>query len=83
MKIFNLNKTYNIVCNFVSTRSGFKHIANLCKNGISIAKAKICYLNRTWECFEYESVLVRIIEANFEGKEKEKFLKAIKESRNF
>jgi len=78
MKIFHLDKEYNIVCNWEKTRYGFRHIGNLCKNGFSIAKDKICYYNRTWESFEYESILIKIIEANFEGKQKEKFLKIIK-----
>ena len=57
MRIFNLDKTYNIVCNTAPTRNGFKHVATLHKNGYEIAKTKACYLNRTWERFTYETVL--------------------------
>ena len=77
MKIFNLSNVYNIVCNWKNTRNGFKHTANLCKNGFSVYETKICYLNRTWERFEYESILKKVIENYFENKEKEKFLKVI------
>jgi 4-hydroxyphenylpyruvate dioxygenase-like putative hemolysin len=77
MRIFNLNKVYNIVCNWQKTNYGFKHIATLHKNGFEIAKTKRCYYNRTWERFEYESVLIDIINANFTDKEKIKFLKVI------
>ena len=77
MKIFNLNNVYNIVCNWKNTRTGFKHTANLCKNGFSVYETKICYLNRTWERFEYESILKKVVENYFENKEKEKFLKVI------
>lgn len=79
MRIFNLSKNCNVVCNWKSTRSGFKHTANLCKNGYSIYETKICYLNRTWERFEYESILKKIIRNcnYFTGKEKEKYLKKI------
>ena len=78
MKIFNLDGKYNIVCNSESTRTGFRHVATLCKNGFGFAKAKCTYLNRTWEAYQFESVLVKIIEANFTGTEKEKYLNAVK-----
>jgi hypothetical protein len=79
MKIFHLNKKYNVVCDWQNTRYGFRHIAVLHKNGFEIARAKCCYYNRTWESFEYESVIKKIIEANFEGKEKQKYLKKLEE----
>lgn len=78
MRIFNLNKVYNVVCNSEPTQYGFRHLAVLHKNGFEIARAKCCYYNRTWECYEFESVLQKIIENNFTGKEKTKFLKTIK-----
>jgi hypothetical protein len=78
MRIFNLNKVYNIVCNSESTRYGFRHLATLHKNGFSIAKTKACYYNRTWECFEFESVILDLINNNFKGAEKQKFLETVK-----
>jgi hypothetical protein len=36
------------------------------------------FYNRTWESFEYESVLIKIVENNFEGKQKQDFLEVIK-----
>jgi len=78
MRIFTLDNIYSVVCNYESTRSGFRHLATLCSNGQSVAKAKCLYVNRTWECYEFESVLVKIIEDNFKGVEKEKFLSAVK-----
>lgn len=50
-----------VVCEFESTRSGFRHIAVLLINGCERGRAKCCYLNRTWECFQYESVLRKLI----------------------
>jgi len=79
MRIFNLNNEYNIVCNWENTRYGFRHLATLHRNGFSIAKAKVCYYNRTWESYEFESVLLRIIDENFTGREKEKFIKKFKD----
>lgn len=78
MRIFNLSKEYDIVCNWQKTCYGFRHLAVLHKNGFSIATAKTCYYNRTWERFEFESVVNKIIEDNFTGKEKTKFLEVIK-----
>jgi hypothetical protein len=78
MRIFKLNDVYSVVCTSESTRSGFRHLATLTRGGYEIAKAKICYYNRTWEAYEFESVLLRIIDANFEGQEKENFRKAVK-----
>jgi hypothetical protein len=43
-----------------------------------VARAKCTYQNRTGEAYEFESVLQNIINANFEGQEKETFLTAIK-----
>lgn len=81
MRIFNLNKVYNVVCNSQGTSYGFKHTATLHKNGFEIAKAKRCYYNRTWESFEYESILIDIVNFNFTGTEKIKFLEVVKNGR--
>lgn len=54
------------------------YLATLHKNGYEIAKAKCCYYNRTWECFEYETVLNKCIKDNFTGEQKDKFLDVIK-----
>ena len=61
MKVFNINNDYTIVCNFESTRYGFRHLASLLRNNQEIEKAKICYYNRTWESYEYESVITKLL----------------------
>jgi len=78
VKIFKLSKELSVVCNSKKTRNGFKHEASLCRSGRDISTAKICYYNRTWEAFEYESVLRKIIKANFAGKDQKKYLNKIK-----
>jgi len=78
MRIFNLNKVYSVVCNSQGTRYGFRHLATLHKNGFEISRAKCCYYNRTWECYEFESVLIKVVEDNFTGRERAKFLEVIK-----
>lgn len=77
MKIFNLDDTYSVVCDTKGTRNGFKHTAVLCKNGVLIGETKINYLNRTWERFTYESVLLKIIDLYFEGQDRDKYRKIV------
>jgi hypothetical protein len=78
MRIFNLDNKYSVICNTKETRNGFKHDAVICRNGYEVfGKTKICYLNRTWEQFTYESVLVKVVEEYFEGIEQEKYLDII------
>jgi hypothetical protein len=81
MRIFNLNNQYSVVCEFQGTRYGFRHLATLHRNGFEIAKAKICYYNRTWECYEFESVLLKIIEDNFMDAEYQNFRDIVKNFR--
>jgi len=57
MKTFKINDELEIVCEWKKTRMAFKHEATLLKNGEEIGKHKICYSNRTWESFEFESVI--------------------------
>lgn len=54
-------KDYNIVCEHKNTRRGFKHEATLLFNGYEIAFAKCCYLNRTWEAYEFETAMLDVI----------------------
>ena len=62
MKLFNVNDRIAIVCEWKKTRTAFKHEAVLLIDGIERDKAKICYLNRTWEKYEYESVLKKLVD---------------------
>lgn len=62
MKNFRVNEKIEIICESKKTRSGFKHIATLLINGSETDNTKCCYLNRTWERYEYQSVLSKIIE---------------------
>lgn len=62
MKSFKVSEHLEIVCEFKKTRSGFKHEATLLRDGAEVDKTKCCYQNRTWERYEFESVLRRIVE---------------------
>lgn len=57
-KQFNyLDNQASVICESSSTRQGFKHTCKLFYKGRLIFQDKINYYNRTWESFEYESVL--------------------------
>ena len=49
-------------CYTTDTRSGFCHTAHLMGWKYDITDTKASYYNRTWERFEYESVLKRAID---------------------
>jgi hypothetical protein len=60
MRIFDVNKSIRVVCNSTSSRSGFNHTATLFVNGSERETVKVHYINRTWESYEYESVLEKL-----------------------
>lgn len=61
MRIFKVDKDTQVVCEARNTRNGFKHEATLLRGVLEIAKAKVCYLNRTWERYTYESVIYEVL----------------------
>jgi len=65
MTSFKLNPEYDIVCYSEGTRNGFRHVAILMKNGYEVNKATANYLNRTWESYEYESVIYKLLHKSF------------------
>jgi hypothetical protein len=60
MKIFDVSKDIRVVCESGKTRNGFKHTATLFVNGRECDSAKVNYLNRTWERYDFESVLEKL-----------------------
>jgi hypothetical protein len=60
MKLFNVNNDITIVCEWVKTRNAFKHTATLMRKGIEDCEVKICYSNRTWESYEFQSVILKL-----------------------
>jgi len=62
MKTFEINDHLQIICEWKKTRTAFKHEATLLKDGLQLDKVKICYLNRTWESFDFESVIQKLLD---------------------
>ena len=62
MKVFSVNfqgEKNSIYCKCENTRNGFKHVATMYYNRNTYV-AVCYYLNRTWECFEYQSVIRKL-----------------------
>lgn len=65
----------NVVCQWSKTRSGFKHECHILSeySNESIYVATSNYQNRTWESFEYESTIKRVLPLKFKELEKVNF----------
>ncbi len=74
MRIFKITDDISIVCNSEKTRYGFRHLAYLMKNGWQQEHAKACYYNRTWESWEFESVIRSLANKSMYKKEIEAYL---------
>lgn len=48
---------FNFICEWGNTRNGFKHTCNLIVNGLHNVKNVCHYYNRTWECYDYQTVM--------------------------
>jgi hypothetical protein len=51
------NNEYTFINHSRSNRSGFVHETELYKNDVLIGEYKIQYYNRTWECYQFQSVM--------------------------
>ena len=54
-------KEYEFVNSSRSTRSGFAHDTTLFINGVEKISNTCHYLNRTWECYRYQTVMMGAI----------------------
>jgi len=69
---FKINNKITIVARHEDTRSGFRHIADLYINGEKVDSVKVTYQNRTWESYQFQSVLRHLIEKTSYLTDKEK-----------
>lgn len=60
MENFKINDELTVACEWKKTRTAFKHVATLRRGWQALNEVKICYLNRTWESYEFESVLDKL-----------------------
>ena len=66
--MFKITKEIEVVCKSEKTRSGFRHLATLFKDGQEVQDGKCTYLNRTWEKYEFQSVLYNVVEKAVKNK---------------
>lgn len=78
--IFRVDDKIEIQAVSEKTRNGFRHIATLIVDGREVDKATANYLNRTWESYEYESVIDKLIDKSSYIKEKEELKKKFQEA---
>jgi hypothetical protein len=53
---------YQVICEYKKTRMAFKHTAIVRDEHYNaISETKICYQNRTWESYEFQSVIHQAI----------------------
>jgi len=78
---FKINNKITVVARYEKTRSGFRHIADLYINGELRDSAKVNYLNRTWESYDFQTVLKKVIEDSqwLSAEEKKKGMKFAKD----
>lgn len=54
-------KEVEFVNAFRGTRSGFAHDTTMFIDGRKVAEATCHYLNRTWECYTYQTVMLKAV----------------------
>lgn len=77
MKTFQLTENIQAVANWAKTRNGFKHEATILKNGQEVGFAKVNYLNRTWEAYEYQTAISNAIDKSTLSAEEKKKLQEV------
>jgi len=76
MEKFKISDRIEIICESQKTRYGFRHLATLFIDDNEREKSKCCYYNRTWESYEFQSVLFNVVDKAFKNK-KETRLNAV------
>lgn len=66
MKIFETvirSTKFQFICQSENTRSGFRHLCTPFVNGVRGDRQKCTYTNRTYERYQFESVLHKTIDS--------------------
>lgn len=59
---FNIDgEKFDFNCDSVDTRDGFAHIVDLYQNNNDLSNARENYLNRTWECYIYQTAMIEAV----------------------
>lgn len=60
-KTFKISETLTVECQTQNTNYGFRHLATLYYKDRELVEAKVCYYNRTWEAWNYQTVILEAI----------------------
>lgn len=60
MRFFRMSK-FTVQCESKNCRNGFKHVAVLYVGSTELSRSTCHYQNRTWEAFQFQSVLRQLI----------------------
>lgn len=59
---FNIDgRKFDFACDSVRTRNGFAHVVSLFMNNDDLSHAREHYLNRTWECYRYQTAMLEAV----------------------
>jgi hypothetical protein len=61
-RLFKLNNHVVVDAWYEKTRNAFRHMAVVYKDGVEVYRTKIPYQNRTWESYDFQSVLQKAID---------------------
>ena len=71
-RLFQITPSISVSCQSENTSYGFRHLATVFKDGHQVGFAKASYYNRTWESYEFETVMWKAIDnSSLSPKEKE------------
>jgi len=74
LRVISFDSEYSVCCWSEKTRYGFRHLATLTKSGLDVCRDKACYYNRTWECYEYHSVIHGVLKKYFGDEGAKKYI---------
>ncbi len=78
MTYFEINDKLTIGCEYYETSRSWGHRATIWLDGEEVDKKKIVYLNRTWERFQFDSLLYKCSESKVIKQYKDDVVKHIK-----
>jgi hypothetical protein len=61
-RAFKVNDKVTIVARQGDARDGFNHFATLYVDGVERETVKVHYINRTWESYEFQSVMQKLVD---------------------
>ena len=74
-KEFRIDDNTTIIARAEDTRSGFRHVVDIYKDGNLVDSAKVTYQNRTWESFEFETAINKLLDkTGMSDEEKKKIM---------